>query len=123
MDLVIRILLALIGLINFLPSLALFSKSKLENAYGIKIENKTIELLLTHRAFLFGILGGFTLYSSMLGIYYSLSLTLCMLSMCSFLLFAKLNPESNNPQIKKIMILDWVGIFLGIILIIYFLIQ
>jgi hypothetical protein len=88
MDLVIRILLALIGLINFLPSLALFSKSKLEKAYGIKIENRTIELLLTHRAFLFGILGGFTLYSSMLGINYSLCLTLCMFSMCSFILFA-----------------------------------
>ena len=119
MELLIRVILAIIGLLNFLPSLGIFSKSKLEDTYGIKIEDRTLELLLKHRAFLFGIIGGFIIYSSVSGTHYFSSLVLGMLSMISFILFAKLIPESNNPNIKKIILADWIGIILGIILFIF----
>ena len=55
--------LLIVGLINLLPVIGLFGKAKLESTYQIKITSDALVLLMQHRALLFGLIGGFVIYS------------------------------------------------------------
>jgi len=57
------LLIFLVGLINFLPVLGFFSATQLSLAYGVELNSNDLEILMRHRALLFGILGGFVFYS------------------------------------------------------------
>jgi hypothetical protein len=64
MENVFRIVLFLTGIVTFLPSFLVFLPEKIKEAYGVDIENADVELLLRHRAVLFGIVGGIMLFSA-----------------------------------------------------------
>lgn len=104
----------LVGLINFLPLLGVLSKSKLETSYGITIDNPNLEILLRHRAVLFGIIGGFIIYSVFQENVQTLAIIMAFLSMVSFLLLM-LQVGSYNSELKTIMSLDIVGLILLVI--------
>ena len=63
---VIKVCLIVVGLINFMPVMGLFSSSILESSYSISLANNDLVILMRHRTLLFGILGAFILYSSFL---------------------------------------------------------
>ena len=56
-------LLFIVGVINFLPLMGLFSAVQLSQAYGVELASNELQVLMRHRALLFGILGGFMLFS------------------------------------------------------------
>ena len=56
-------LLFIVGVINFLPLMGLFSAVQLSQAYGVELASNELQVLMRHRALLFGILGGFMFFS------------------------------------------------------------
>ena len=56
-------ILAVVGVINLLPVMGLFSVVQMEAAYGVSINSPELALLLRHRAMLFGLIGGLVLFS------------------------------------------------------------
>lgn len=107
---IFRFVLFVTGIINFLPSLLAVFPSKI-GSYGIDFPNNDFELLLRHRAVLFGIIGAIMVFSAIRKKYYSLATLAGMVSMVSFLVLYFIIGDINAP-LKKIMSIDLVAIIL-----------
>jgi len=109
MEIIFRISLFIAGIINLLPSILAFLPEKLPSAYGIEILNADFELLLRHRAVLFGIVGGLMIYSSVSKSYYSISVLAGLVSMISFIILYFLI-GGVNQELSKVMKIDLVAV-------------
>ena len=85
---------------------------KISQSYGINIPDANYELLLRHRAILFGIIGGFMIYAAISKQHYHLSFVMGMTSMLSFVFLYNLIDGSINDALKKVMKIDVFGIVL-----------
>lgn len=101
--------LLVVGLINFLPLLGLFSAQKLQSAYDIELISNDLIILMRHRALLFGILGGFVLYASFVPKYQTVAMIMAGISMIGFALLV-LTTGGYNEAIGKVLLVDYVGI-------------
>lgn len=110
MELIFRICLFVAGVINFIPSFLAFAPNKISESYGIEIPNSSYELLLRHRAVLFGIVGGLMIYSAISKKNYNLATTIGLISMISFVILYKLIGGEINPELNKILKMDFIGI-------------
>ncbi|MEM7511514.1 MAG: hypothetical protein AAF388_11310 [Bacteroidota bacterium] len=110
METVFRVCLLIAGVINALPSILAFLPQKISDSYGIEIPDVNHELLLRHRAILFGIIGGIMIFSAISKKYYTLSVSIGMISMLSFILLFLLMKGEVNPELRKVMYVDLVGI-------------
>ena len=106
---IFRITLFLAGIINLIPSLLAFLPDNFSKSYGIEISNGNYELLLRHRAILFGIIGGLIIYSTIVKKYYKIATTVGLISMGSFILLFVLIEKDINLELKKVMIFDIVA--------------
>ena len=104
------LMIFIVGLINFLPVLGLFSVAQLSQAYGIEFNSNELEVLMRHRALLFGILGGFVFYSLFKPSLRAPALVMTGVSMIGFLLLGWIVGDVNDELIK-IAVVDVVGIF------------
>jgi heme A synthase len=109
MELFFRITLFVAGGINLLPSFLAFLPEKIAKSYGIEIPNANFELLLRHRAILFGIIGGLMIYSALVKKHYELSTITGLVSMSSFIILYFLIGKDINQEIKKVMRIDVVA--------------
>jgi hypothetical protein len=109
MKILLICLLLIIGLINVAPIAGLFSKSLLERSYGILIADPNLEILLRHRAVLFGIVGSLVLISIAIPEWRLLALVMVGCSMISFFLLV-LFFDNVNSQVLNIAYTDIVGI-------------
>ena len=110
MELVFRICLFITGVINFLPSLFALLPEKIATSYGVEVPNANYELLLRHRAVLFGIVGGLMIYSAISKNNYDLSVLIGMVSMVSFVILYFLSKGEINAELNKVFKADLVGI-------------
>lgn len=115
MELVFRICLFIAGVINFVPSFLAFLPDKISTSYGIQIPDSNYELLLRHRAILFGIIGGVMIYSAIRKRHYALSVTMGLISMISFIILFYLMDGTLNPELTKVMKIDMGGIIILLI--------
>jgi hypothetical protein len=60
----LKIILVGVGLINFYPLIGVISAEQISTLYGIDPASVDTVILLRHRAVLFGLLGGFIIYSA-----------------------------------------------------------
>lgn len=109
MELIFRITLFISGVINLLPSVLAFLPDKISKSYGIEIPNENYELLLRHRAILFGIIGGLMIYSAVAKKHYEVSTVIGLISMVSFIVLFFLIGKDINSELKKVMTVDIVG--------------
>ena len=115
MELIFRITLFIAGIINAIPALITFLPSKIKSSYGIQIPDVNYELLLRHRAALFGIIGSLMIYSAITRTHYELSTLAGMISMVSFLLlFYTINGDINQA-LTRVMKIDAAAILLLLI--------
>ena len=109
MNVLISILLLIVGVINFLPVIGVLSADKLSSAYSVELIGNDIIILMRHRALLFGLVGGFILYSVFKPSYQSVAMVMAAISMLGFLYFVWESGD-YNASIAKIAIIDLVGI-------------
>ncbi len=109
MSTLITVCLVIVGLVNVVPVLGIFSASKMEKAYDVRIASKDLEILMRHRALLFGVLGGFILYAAFFPVYHVAAMVMAGVSMIGFAILA-LWVGGYNASIRKVFIADLVGI-------------
>jgi hypothetical protein len=103
------VLVFVAALINLAPVSGVLSASGLEGAYGVTIENSNLEILLRHRALLFGIVGCLLVAAVFRSQLRPIAFSAGLFSMLSFVIIAALvgNP---NDELKRIIRVDLVGI-------------
>jgi hypothetical protein len=62
------ILICFAGLINFLPVTGALSGKRIQALYGVAVEDSNSEILMRHRAVLFGIVGALIIASAFGGL-------------------------------------------------------
>ena len=105
------IALLLVGLINFLPLLGILGVKHLKKLYGLDLEDTSIVLLMRHRAVLFGIIGGFIIYSVFFPIFVTVAYIFGAISMGTFVLLA-LPIKNHTKPIRKVFYIDMVAIIM-----------
>ncbi|MEM6722607.1 MAG: hypothetical protein AAF598_01145 [Bacteroidota bacterium] len=101
MELVFQICLFLAGVINILPAALAFLPDRIPKAYGVEVPNANYDLLLRHRAVLFGIVGGVMIYSAVSQAYYTLAAQIGLISMLSFVAIYWPKRKVINAELKK----------------------
>jgi len=104
-------LLFLVGVINFLPIIGMLSLDKVNQAYGLSVTENNLEILLRHRALLFGLIGGFIIYSVFNPQQQTAAITLAAISMLGYLFFFW-SVGGSNPALLKVAQVDIIGVVL-----------
>lgn len=105
----VMVCLVIVGLINFVPVLGVFSAQKLERAYSVALAGSDLVILMRHRALLFGVLGGFILYSAFFPHYQAAAMIMAGVSMIGFAVLVVL-VGGYNGAIFKVLVVDLAGI-------------
>jgi hypothetical protein len=105
----IRIALCVVSLIHLLPLVGVTGRAALEIAYGIPVESPDLQLLLQHRAVLFGLLGVACAIAAFKAPWRPAVLCGALISTCSFMLLAWLAP-SYNAAIARVVWFDIVAV-------------
>lgn len=108
-DIIITVLILIAGLINFIPIVGAASKGSLERLYGIDIGDANTEILMRHRAVMFGLLGGFMIYAALAQTLQVWAIAGGLISMVTFIIFARA-ADGYTGHIHKIIKADIIGI-------------
>lgn len=106
---IITILLVLVGVINFLPVIGVISAGKLGSMYQVAADEPNLQILLRHRAILFGLLGAFIIYAAFHPHLLNLMFVGAYVSMVSFIVLAW-QIGGYNEAINKVIIADIIAI-------------
>ncbi len=109
MDKTASALLFVVGMINFLPFLGVVSAERLSRAYAVELGSNDLVILMRHRALLFGIVGGFILYSVFVPNYQTPAMVMAAVSMVGYVLLL-LQEGEHNAALHKVMVVDTFGI-------------
>ena len=101
--------LVVAGIINLLPTIGAAGVGWLQALYGFEIANPDLEILLRHRAVLFGIVGVLLLAAAILSELRDVAALVAAASMVSFIVVAII-VGNYGPAISKIMIADIIGL-------------
>jgi hypothetical protein len=111
MRFVVPAVLLLVALIHALPLVGVLGAAKLTQLYGIDVQDPTLELLLRHRAVLFGLLAAFLAYAAIRPELHRLALVAGFISVASFLVLARL-ASAYNPELSTVVRADWLALVL-----------
>lgn len=109
MDKVIGSLLVLVGIIHLLPVTGVMGVERLAALYGISLGDPNLEILMRHRAMLFGLLGVLLIYAAFQPTLQWLAIAAGMISVVSFIVLA-LAVGDYNLSLRKVVIADIVAI-------------
>ncbi|MEM8661500.1 MAG: phosphopantetheine adenylyltransferase [Pseudomonadota bacterium] len=104
-DLLITILILIIAIIHLLPLAGILSVERLRSLYQIDIDSKNLEILMRHRAALFGILGLFFVYAAFAPAVQPIAFAAAFLSLASFF-YLTFSVGDYNPAIKRVVLAD-----------------
>tara|TARA_R110002049_G_scaffold71737_2_gene184591 strand:+ start:4628 stop:5008 length:381 start_codon:yes stop_codon:yes gene_type:complete len=109
MEKTVSIFLFVVGVINCLPVLGVLSAARLSQAYAIEFDGNDLIILMRHRALLFGIVGGFILYSVFVPVYQTAAMVMAGVSMLGYV-FLTWQVGDYNASLYKVLLVDIVGI-------------
>ena len=110
MERLTKTILLLVGLVNFLPVVGVLSAERLANLYGIAVPGDDLLILLRHRALLFGVLGGFIIYSAFRRHLRPAAVTIGFISMIGFIVVLLVLGDYGD-KLRIVAIVDAVAIF------------
>jgi hypothetical protein len=102
-------MLTVVGIIHLLPLTGVLGMSRLQSLYGVTIDDPNLEILMRHRAVLFGILGAFLIYAAFRPGLQLAALIAGAVSVISFLVIAGM-VGSYNTGIARVVTADIVAI-------------
>ena len=109
MQYVISASLLLAAVIHILPISGLFGLNRLEKLYGVAVTDKNTEILLRHRAVLFGLLGVFFALAAMFPVLRLFAFGAGLISTVSFLVVARI-VGGYNRQLSRVVAADIIAI-------------
>lgn len=107
------ICLAVAALINLAPMIGVMSAAQISRLYGIDADDPNIEILMRHRAALFGILGAFMLIGAAQSGWFWPALTAGLVSMSAYAAIALLVGEANDA-LRFVLRMDLIGLGFGL---------
>jgi hypothetical protein len=81
-------MLIIVGVIHLLPLSGVLGRARLVSLYGVPIEDPNLEILMRHRAVLFGLLGVFLIYAALKPPFQLIGLLAGLISVVSFMVLA-----------------------------------
>jgi hypothetical protein len=108
---VVPAVLLLVATIHALPVVGVLGPAKLSQLYGFPVSDGSLELVLRHRAVLFGLLAAFLAYAAFKPELHRLALVAGLVSVASFLVLAAM-VSSYNQQLATVVRVDWVALVL-----------
>lgn len=109
MESIFRVALLLAGIVNLLPAALAFLPAKISASYGVAVPDANTELLLRHRAVLFGIVGGLLVFAALSRKHYAPAVVAGVVSMGSFVgLYFLLG--GVNQELRRVMLIDVVAL-------------
>ena len=105
MRFIVPAMLLVAGIIHILPLSGVLSAARLFDLYGISFDDPNLEILMRHRAVLFGLLGIFLLSSAFLPSLQLAALITGFVSVVSFLYLAY-SVGGYNDQVNRIVTAD-----------------
>jgi hypothetical protein len=115
MEYLYRLILLVTGLVHLLPFSLAFFTNRIPNSYGVSISDPNMQLLLRHRAFLFGLI-----FSAIKKKYYLAASVVGLVSMVSFICLYYWIGDIN-AQLQSVMWVDMlVGAALLLITVLYY---
>jgi len=109
MRFILPTMLLIVGIIHLLPLSGILSANRLQMLYGIVIEDPNVEILMRHRAVLFGLLGAFLIAAAFIPSLQLAALAAGFVSVVSFLYLAAA-VGSFNEQVNRVVIADKVAV-------------
>ncbi len=101
-------LLLVVAVIHLLPITGFFGVDRLASLYGIEITDGNLEILMRHRAILFGILGAFFAYAAFNPTLQPMAFIAAFASLASFF-FLSLSVGDFSDSIRKVVVADVVA--------------
>jgi hypothetical protein len=95
--------------INLAPVVGAFSPDRMATLYGVALEDPSLQVLMRHRAGLFGIVGGLLLFAAFHPPLRAVGYAVGFASMLSFLLIARL-VGGYSQHLERVVAVDLVGI-------------
>ena len=102
-------LLILVAIIHLLPLSGVLGIERLAALYGITFNEPNLEILMRHRAVLFGLFGAFILYAAFTPRLQLLAIIAGFVSVLSFM-FLAWSVGDYNESIQKVVIADVVAL-------------
>jgi len=102
-------MLTVVGIIHLLPLTGVLGVSRLQSLYGVTIDDPNLEILMRHRAVLFGILGAFLIYAAFRPGLQLAALIAGAVSVISFLVIAAMI-GGYNAGIARVVTADIVAV-------------
>jgi hypothetical protein len=102
-------MLLIVAIIHLLPLIGALSASRLTSLYGIAFDEPNLEILMRHRAVLFGLLGGFFALAAWRQALQTLAYGAGFASVLSFLLMAW-TVGGYNAQLSRVFAADLVAL-------------
>lgn len=114
MRLIVPIVLLVVAVIHALPLIGVLGASQLSRLYGLPVSEEALELMLRHRAVLFGLLASFLGYAAFKPGLHALALIAAGVSVSSFLALSVLTGP-HNPAIATIVRVDGMALVLVLV--------
>jgi len=100
----VSLILMLVALIHALPLLGVLGAERLATLYGITVAEPNLEILLRHRAVLFGMLAGFLAYCAIRPRLQAFGVAIGLFSLATFLALAYLVGGFNDALTRVVQI-------------------
>ena len=109
MRLLVSVLLVLVGVIHLLPLAGALGGERLTALYGLRFDDPNAQVLMRHRAVLFGLLGGFCCVAAVAAQLQPAAFAMGYVSVVSFLALMK-SVGGTNAQLRRVFVADVVAL-------------
>lgn len=107
-EVLLSVTLAAAGVLHLLPLAGVLSAARLEALYGLPVREPALELLLRHRALMFGLLGALMLAGALRREWQGPAILVALASMLGFLLLAGPLADLSAP-LRRVALADLVA--------------
>lgn len=105
MQIAITALFIVVGVIHLLPLSGIVSANQLTALYGLSFQEPNLEILMRHRAVMFGLLGAFLVYAGFKPALQPLAFAAGFVSVLSFIVLAW-SVGGYNKVVRTVVIAD-----------------
>lgn len=109
MEIAISLLFVAVGIINFIPVVGVISPAKVASLYNVQLPDGNSAILLRHRALLFGILGGVTIYAAFFRELQPFAFVMGFMSMIGYAALC-IQQGDYNHKLKRVLAADWLAL-------------